>query len=98
MNSVQHLYAADRHNHINAIMERFTKHISRLFGDSDEAVAVVAGFHRNLRQLTDEQIAVLDNPKLDMTSVSHDVRGIANKERHFLPRIDALKNVTPYLT
>lgn len=89
----------DRQRHINNLTDRWWGHINELFDDQVEIYNSDEGFRANLKKLTDEQIAVLDNPDLDMSSqISHDVAGIANRERHFLPRIRALHDVTPYLT
>lgn len=87
-----------KQQHINNVMDRVREELRRLYSDDPvEAHFIGSAFLHNLETLTLAQLKVVDDPDIDVGTISHDVAGIANQDRHFLPRIRALHRVTPYL-
>lgn len=91
----------DKQQLIDKIMESADPYFADLFDDADEAMDLCMNFEHNLHQLNTKQVKAIHDYVEETgmnVNVGHDMAGIVRKDRHFLPRIAALKEVTPYLS
>lgn len=83
-----------RKKHIENIMMRVNGYYNGEHeGPVRSQIRAMLGF------MSDAQLEIMDNKELDLNGhILHDLRGIYDRDKHFLPRIKALQKVTPYLT
>jgi len=92
----------NRKDLINQIMEKAGPYFRDLFSDDkSEAVNITASFEVRLGFMSNSQLEAIagyvKENGMDV-NVGHDLAGIYNQDRCFLPRIKALAEVTPYIS
>jgi hypothetical protein len=88
-----------KQEHISNIIDKADVFFAELFSPG-EAPAYSIRLEGALHRLTDEQVAAINDHVEEYgmnSSVGHDVFGIINKDRCFVPRIRALAEVTPFI-
>lgn len=85
---------------INQITEKSDPYFADLF-EGNEAINVATTFEVRLGFLTNSQLeailAYVNENGMDV-NVGHDLAGIYNQDRCFVPRIRALAAVTPFIS
>lgn len=86
---------------INQIMEQAKPYFLDLFQDRAEATNISVSFEVKLGFMSNSQLeAIADYVKengMDV-NVGHDLAGIYNQDRCFVPRIRTLAAVTPFIS